>query len=73
MTSFLDVFTPIMKGNFGLTDEAIYKSLQSGGDFIPVYGGAQEHLAVRFISEHGRTKYDEPITIFGGGGGDYQS
>lgn len=69
MTKFLDIFTPIQKGNFGLTDEAIYKSIQYGGQFIPVYGGTQEHnIAYRFISEHGKTKYDEPITIFNGDG-----
>ena len=69
MTKFLDIFTPIQKGNFGLTDEAIYKSIQCGGQFIPVYGGTQEHnIAYRFISEHGKTKYDEPITIFNGDG-----
>jgi len=69
MTKFLDVFTPIKKGNFGLTDEAIYKSIQHGGSFIPVYGGTQEHVtADRFVSERGKTKYDEPVTIFSGDG-----
>ena len=69
MTKFLDIFTPIKKGNFGLTDEAIYKSIQHEGQFIPVFGGTQEHNAAdRFIPEHGRTKYDEPITIFNGDG-----
>jgi len=69
MTKFLDIFTPIQKGNFGLTDEAIYKSIQHGGQFIPVYGGTQEHNTTdRFVSEHGKTKYDEPITIFSGDG-----
>ena len=69
MTRFLDIFTPISKGNFGLTDEAIYKSIQCGEQFIPVYGGAQEHNATdRFVSEYGKTKYDEPITIFDGDG-----
>ena len=69
MTKFLDIFTPIQKGNFGLTDEAIYKSIQHGGQFIPVYGGTQQHeTAERFASEYGKTKYDEPITIFSGDG-----
>lgn len=69
MTQFLDIFTPIQKGNFGLTDEAIYKSIQQGGQFIPVYGGTQEHNTTdRFVSEHGKTKYDESITIFNGDG-----
>ncbi len=68
MTQFLEIFSPIQKGNFGLTDEAIYKSLQSSGEFIPVYGGTEEHLPERFISENGKTKYDDPITIFEGNG-----
>jgi restriction endonuclease S subunit len=69
MTKFLDIFTPIHKGNFGLTDEAIYKSIQSGGSFIPVWGGTQEHITVeRLVSENGKTKYDEPITVFSGDG-----
>src|SRR4030042_5009 len=69
MTKFLDMFTPIKKGNFGLTDEAIYKSLQYEGQFIPVFGGTQEHNTTdRFIPEHGRTKHDKPITIFNGDG-----
>lgn len=28
---FKDLFEPIQKGNFGLTDEAIYKSIQYEG------------------------------------------
>ena len=69
MTEFLDIFKPIQKGNFGLTDEAIYRSIQHGGQFIPVYGGTQEHTTTdRFVSEYGKTKYDESITIFTGDG-----
>lgn len=69
MTKFLDMFTPVKKGDFGLTDEAIYKSIQNEGQIIPVFGGTQEHNRIdRFIPEHGRTKYDEPITIFNGDG-----
>ncbi|GAI28705.1 unnamed protein product, partial [marine sediment metagenome] len=69
MTKFLDIFAPIQKGNFGLTDEAIYKSIQHGGQFVPVFGGTQEHKTTdRFVSEHGKTKYDKPITIFSGDG-----
>lgn len=69
MTKFLDMFTPIKKGNFGLTDEVIYKSIQHGGQFVPVFGGTQDHITEeRFVSEIGKTKYDEPITIFDGDG-----
>lgn len=69
MTKFLDMFTPIRKGNFGLTEEAIYKSIQHGGRFIPVYGGTQQHVTTdRFASEYGKTKHDKSITIFNGTG-----
>ncbi|MCJ7430011.1 restriction endonuclease subunit S [Candidatus Bathyarchaeota archaeon] len=69
MTEFLDIFKPIQKGNFGLTDEAIYRSIQHGGQFIPVYGGTKEHTTTdRFVSEYGKTKYDGSITIFTGDG-----
>jgi restriction endonuclease S subunit len=66
---FLKIFEPIQKGNFGLTDEAIYKSIQYDASFVPVWGGEQEHgTETRWISENGRTKYNEPITIFEGDG-----
>ncbi len=66
---FLDLFEPIQKGNFGLTDEAVYKSIQYDVSFIPLWGGEQEHIEEkRFVSENGRTKYNEPITIFQGSG-----
>jgi restriction endonuclease S subunit len=62
---FLDLFGPITKGNFGLTEEAVYRSIQLGNRMIPLWGGNQEHIhADRFVDEKGRTKYDEPITIF---------
>lgn len=62
---FLDIFEPIIKGNFGLTEEAIYKSLQLGNKTIPLWGGNKEHIyADRFVDEKAKTKYNEPITIF---------
>ena len=69
MTSFLDLFEPIQKGNFGLTDEAIYKSIETDGNFIPIWGGNQEHNTIqRLVSENGKTKSSKPITIFDGEG-----
>ncbi|MCZ7385231.1 MAG: restriction endonuclease subunit S [Candidatus Methanoperedens sp.] len=69
MVKFLDLFDPIKKGDFGLTEEAIYKSIQHGGVFIPVWGGNQDHIvADRFVSKNGRTKHNQPITIFKGEG-----
>jgi hypothetical protein len=66
---FLEIFNPVIKGNFGLTEQAIYKSLQYGGEFIPIWGGNQEHETIdRLVSVNGRTKSDEPITVFSGEG-----
>lgn len=66
---FLDVFNPIEKGNFALTEEAMYKSIQYRGEFIPVWGGNQDHIKPdRYIPEKGRTSKNCPITIFEGEG-----
>ena len=40
---FLDVFNEIQKGDYALTDEAIYHSLQNGDKLIPLYGGNKSH------------------------------
>lgn len=62
---FLDIFRPIQKGNFGLTDEAIYKSIQAGGEFIPIWGGNKNHnLIERRVSVNAKTKENKSITIF---------
>ena len=66
---FLDIFKSIDKGNFGLTDEAIYKSIDYDEQFIPIWGGTEDHSVVeRRVSEKGRTKENEPITLFRGEG-----
>ena len=69
MTAFLDLFTPIKKGDFGLTEEAIYKSIQAGDPFVPLWGGNQEHNTVdRMVSSKGKTKDGSPVTVFNGEG-----
>lgn len=69
MTKFLEMFEPIKKGNFGLTDEVIYKSIQTSGDFIPIWGGNKEHKIIdRLVSKNAKTKKEKPITIFSGRG-----
>lgn len=69
MTKFLDLFEPIQKGDFGLTDEAIYKSIQSGKPFIPIWGGNKDHsIQDRLVSINGKTKAGNKITIFEGEG-----
>lgn len=69
MTAFLDLFEPIQKGNFGLTEQAIYWSIQAIGNFVPIWGGNKEHIKVdRLVSENGRTKSGDFITIFEGEG-----
>jgi len=66
---FLNIFKSINKGNFGLTDEAIYKSIDYDEQFIPIWGGTEDHSTVeRRVSEKGRTKENESITVFSGEG-----
>ena len=66
---FLDVFNEIDKGNYALTDEAIYASLQNGDEFIPLYGGNKEHkMTDRRISVSAKTKKGATIKIFSGEG-----
>ena len=66
---FLDVFNKIEKGNYALTDEAIYASLQNGDKLIPLYGGNKEHLRTeRRISISAKTKKGVPISVFSGEG-----
>lgn len=66
---FLDVFNPIEKGNYALTDEAIYSSLQNGDELIPLYGGNKEHKTTeRRISVSAKTKKGNDIKIFSGEG-----
>lgn len=66
---FLDIFEPIQKGDFGLTDEIIYKSIERGGDFIPLWGGNKEHRKTdKYVSVNGKTKSGNDITIFDGDG-----
>lgn len=66
---FLDVFNEIEKGNYALTDEAIYVSLQNGDELIPLYGGNKEHKTTdRRISISAKTKKGATIKIFSGEG-----
>lgn len=45
-----DIFEPIVKGDFGLTDEAVYQSFGGEGEIIPLYGGNQSHtVPVRWV------------------------
>ena len=66
---FLDVFNEIEKGNYALTDEAVYASIQNGDDYIPLYGGNKSHCSTeRRISISAKTKKGVPITVFSGEG-----
>ena len=66
---FLDVFNEIDKGNYALTDEAIYASLQNGDELIPLYGGNKEHKTTdRRISVSAKTKKGVSIRVFSGEG-----
>lgn len=66
---FLDIFNPISKGSHGLTDEAIYFALKDGNDFIPLYGGNQQHITTeRYVSISAKTKSGESMKVFSGEG-----
>lgn len=66
---FLDLFNEIEKGNYALTDEAIYASLQNGDELVPLYGGNKEHFTTeRRISVSAKTKNGTQITVFSGKG-----
>lgn len=62
---FLDVFNEVEKGNYALTDEAIYASINNSDEMIPLYGGNKEHISTeRRISVSAKTKKGVPINIF---------
>ena len=66
---FLDIFTEIDKGDFGLTDAMIYKSIQMGTDFVPIWGGNQNHSTPnRYVEINARTTKNKEVTIFEGEG-----
>lgn len=67
--NFLDVFNEIQKGDYALTDEAVYGSLQNNDELIPLYGGNKNHTSTeRRISINAKTKKGEQITVFSGEG-----
>lgn len=66
---FLEMFNPVEKGNFALTDEVVYNSIQNNDELIPLYGGNKSHeKALRYVSSSAVTKEGKPITIFNGEG-----
>lgn len=66
---FLEMFNPVEKGNFALTDEVIYNSIQNNDELIPLYGGNKSHKkASRYVSASTVTKKGQEITIFNGEG-----
>lgn len=66
---FLEMFNPVEKGNFALTDEVIYNSIQNNDTLIPLYGGNKSHRkANRYVSSSAITKEGKAITIFEGEG-----
>lgn len=66
---FLDMFNEVQKGNFALTDEVIYNSIQNNDEFVPLYGGNKTHdKASRFVSVSTITKENKKITVFDGEG-----
>lgn len=65
---FLDIFNEIQKGDYALTEEAIYSSIHNG-EMIPLWGGNKEHKSYdRMVSIHTKTKKGFPISVFSGEG-----
>lgn len=63
------MFSPVEKGNFALTNEVIYNSIQNKDELIPLYGGNKSHeKASRYVSSSAITKEGKQITIFSGEG-----
>lgn len=66
---FLEMFNEVEKGNFALTDEVIYNSIQNNDELVPLYGGNKSHeKADKYVSESTVTKEGKRITIFDGEG-----
>ena len=66
---FLDIFNPIRKGSHGLTDEAIYGSIQNGDELVPLYGGNSQHKYTdRFVSIKTKTIDGKYAEMFSGEG-----
>jgi restriction endonuclease S subunit len=66
---FLDVFNEIKKGDYGLTEEIVYSSINNGDEMIPLWGGNKHHQTCeRMVSISARTKNNIKITIFSGKG-----
>ena len=62
---FLEVFNEIEKGNYALTDEAMYASIKNSDKMIPLYGGNQSHKYTdRKVSITAKTKKGESIRVF---------
>lgn len=66
---FTKLFYEVEKGNFGLTEEAVYRSIQLGNKMIPLYGGNQQHsITERYVDEKAKTKQNIEVTVFSGEG-----
>lgn len=66
---FLDVFNEIAKGNYALTEEAVYSSINNGDEMIPLWGGNKHHRTYdRMVSISAMTKKNTKITVFSGEG-----
>lgn len=66
---FLEMFNEIQKGNFALTDEAVYKSIANQSIMIPLYGGNKTHIyPERFVASNAKTNEGKEITLFKGDG-----
>jgi hypothetical protein len=66
---YSEIFNPVAKGNTGLTEEFIYRSISRGNSLVPYWGGNRDHyIPEGFLDEQTRTKHNEQVTIFEGEG-----
>lgn len=65
--NFLKLFYPIEKGNYRLTEQAVYNSLKHDEEMVPLWGGQQSHdNQIQFVSTKGKTLDNKPVKIFEG-------
>lgn len=65
---FSELFYPLEKGSYRLTEQAAYNSLKYKSEMVPLWGGQQSHIVEnQFISIKGKTLHNKDIKIFDGG------
>ena len=62
-----DLFHPLEKGIFGLTEHYIYNSLNDKDELVPLWGGNASHDEEEiFLGVNAKNKFGEDVKIFEG-------